>query len=163
MNENYFAVVDRNGRFTGIYTYETTKEKAEESCVKAQQKNTEDLVLFAEYAEKYGNDNKYWLDRLEEAKKKEYVVMTMGEFERIQREKTLALPVREVTEEDWDYALGVLPPEKWCRISGVEMFCMSEFDYGVYTSQYARVGGKYYTATVDYFDQSTWIHNRLPQ
>lgn len=163
MNENYFVIVDKNGRYSSIYTYEKTREKAEESCAEAQRKNAQELVLFAEYAERYEKDKEYWLNRIERERNVEYVVTTLKEFYRIQREKALALPVREVTEEDWDYALNVLPPEKWCRINGVEMFCMSEFDYGVYTSQYARAGGKYYTATVDYFDQSTWIHNRLPQ
>lgn len=161
--ESKFAVVNMNGNFTGIYTYCNTQEEAEMECVKAQQKAADDVVLFNVYAEKYGNDNGYWLRRAEEMKNTKYGVMLMSEFFRIQREKVLSRPVVEITEKDFYDHLNVLPPLKWGTINGVEMFCMSEFDFGVYTGQYAMVGDKFYCATVDYFDQSTWIHNRLPQ
>lgn len=98
-------------------------------------------------------------------------IMTFAEFDELDREMTLALGVHEVDEETFDEMLNVLPPLKWgdrfCERLGrkVNEFCMSEFDHSVFTQQYARVSvdGKmrYYSATVDYFDESTWIHNRL--
>jgi hypothetical protein len=35
-------------------------------------------------------------------------------------------PWAPITEEDWDYWLGVLPPEKWERVRGVSIFRVSE-------------------------------------
>ena len=98
-------------------------------------------------------------------------IITFAEFERIDRERTLAIGVHEVDEETFNEMLNVLPPLKWCdrisekRNARVNEFCMSEFDHSVFTQQYGRafIDGKtrYYSATVDYFDESTWIHNRL--
>lgn len=101
----------------------------------------------------------------------EYQIMTFDEFDALDRELTLAIGVHEVDEETFNEMLNVLPPLKWVdRISEkhntkVNEFCMSEFDHSVFTQQYARafIDGKtrYYSATVDYFDESTWIHNRI--
>lgn len=98
-------------------------------------------------------------------------IMTFDEFDELDRRLTLARGVTEVDEETFHEMLNVLPPLKWvdrtcekhrCRVNE---FCMSEFDHSVYTAQYARafVDGetKYFSATVDYYDESTWIHNRL--
>ena len=98
-------------------------------------------------------------------------IMTFAEFDRLDREVTLARDVTEVDEETFHEMLNVLPPLKWCDRyceklgRKVNEFCMSEFDHGPFTAQYARVTVdgvlRYYHATVDYFDESTWIHNRL--
>lgn len=98
-------------------------------------------------------------------------IMTYGEFYDLDRKLTLARGMHEVDEETFNDMLNVLPPLKWVdrvcdRLNArVNEFCMSEFDHGPFTQQYARayVDGKtrYYSATVDYFDESTWIHNRL--
>lgn len=98
-------------------------------------------------------------------------IMTFAEYDERDRELTLAREVREVDEETFHEMLNVLPPLKWvdrkCEKLGarVNEFCMSEFDHSHYTQQYARVfvgdETRYYSATVDYFDESTWIHNRL--
>lgn len=98
-------------------------------------------------------------------------IMTFGEFCELDRKLTLGIGVHEVDEETFHEMLNVLPPLKWCdRVcekynARVNEFCMSEFDHSVFTQQYARafIDGKtrYYSATVDYYDESTWIHNRL--
>ena len=97
--------------------------------------------------------------------------MTFEEFLERDRELTLGRGVREVDAETFDEMLCVLPPLKWCdRVcekhgATVNEFCMSEFDHGPYTQQFARafIDGetRYYSATVDFCDESTWIHNRL--
>lgn len=161
--ENKFVVVNVNGNFSGIYTYANTREEAEVEKDKAQAKAAEDVILFRGYSNKYGNDSNYWMNRVKEMENTKYEVMPFPEFEKKQRELVLSKPVHECTEEEFYQHLEMLPPLKWVKINEVEMFCMSEFDFGVYTTQYARVDGKHYCATVDYFDQSTWIHNRLPQ
>lgn len=98
-------------------------------------------------------------------------IMTFDEFDELDRKLTLGIGVHEVDEETFHEMLNVLPPLKWCdRVcekynARVNEFCMSEFDHSVFTHQYARafIDGKtrYYSATVDYYDESTWIHNRL--
>ena len=126
-----------------VYDYESEGETAEEILRKAQEHHPEDGCE----------------------------IMTLKEFEALDRQFTLARGVIEVDEETFNEMLNVLPPLKWvdrtcekhrCRVNE---FCMSEFDHSVYTTQYARayVDGetRYYSATVDYYDESTWIHNRI--
>lgn len=126
-----------------VYGYEREGETAEEIMRKARERYPEDT----------------------------YEIMTLKEFEELDRRLTLARGVTEVDEETFHEMLDVLPPLKWvdrtckkhrCKVNE---FCMSEFEHNVYTAQYARafVDGetRYYTATVDYYDESTWIHNRL--
>ena len=98
-------------------------------------------------------------------------IMTLAEFNALDRELTISSDVHEVDEETFNDMLNVLPPLKWCdrlnekHNARVNEFCMSEFDHSVFTQQYARayIDGKtrYYSAIVDYFDESTWIHNRI--
>lgn len=98
-------------------------------------------------------------------------IMTFRELDETDRELTLSTGVYEVSKDTFYEMLNVLPPLKWVdRINEkhnvkVNEFCMSEFDHSVFTDQYARafIDGKtrYYGALVDYFDESTWIHNRI--
>ena len=88
-----------------------------------------------------------------------YELMTFSEFDHMQREFYLKKPLYEVSAETYDDMLNVLPPLKWCTIQGIEMFCMSEVYTGTFTTQYAKVGDKYYGKMVDISDKSTWIHN----
>lgn len=108
-----------------------------------------------------GKDASYYEDRLAATKKKNYVVMTWDEFQAGQKKHLLDDELKEVAEEDYENALNVLPPYKWCTIDGVEMFCMSEMYTGTYTTQYARINGKYYCKMVDSADKTTWIYNLL--
>lgn len=51
---------------------------------------------------------------------------------------------RQITEEDFDYALNVLPPMQWVRGDHYESFMMSERTNGTVTGIYARVGSTYW-------------------
>ena len=53
-------------------------------------------------------------------------------------------PIKRITEEDWDYALNVLPPMKWRNGSGAETFMMSERLSGDITRIYTRIGDEYF-------------------
>ena len=167
MEDKRFVVVNVNGNFGSVYTIHTTMEEAELGAFDAKAQAMTNAITFKAYADKYGkNDPKtatYWQRRVEEEKNSYYQVMTFEEFFKRQREYYIGRPIEETTKQDFYEHLEMLPPMKWTTINGVEMFCMSEFYTGVYTNQYACVGDKYYTAFVDAFDQSTWIHNRLPQ
>jgi hypothetical protein len=55
-------------------------------------------------------------------------------------------PWTEITEQEWDEALGCLPPEKWENVSGVSIFRISEhFDFDR-TSHYGRLKDRCFTA-----------------
>jgi hypothetical protein len=54
-------------------------------------------------------------------------------------------PWKEIDEETWWDALGVLPPEKWQTVGGVELFRMMEYLTGSITAHYARLDSRYFT------------------
>ena len=62
------------------------------------------------------------------------------------QEKTYIKSWEEITENDWDYALGVLPPEKWKTVGGVNIFRMSEYMIGNITAHYASYDNRYFMA-----------------
>lgn len=55
-----------------------------------------------------------------------------------------ATPVREITEEEYDEMLNVLPPENWVRRNGWSVFRMCEYYTGRITSHYVSMGGRFY-------------------
>ena len=58
-------------------------------------------------------------------------------------------PWQEITKEQWWDMLEVLPPEKWQKVAGVEIFRMSEYTNGTVTGHYARLGERYFSANRD--------------
>ena len=58
-------------------------------------------------------------------------------------------PWREITKEQWWEMLEVLPPEKWQKVAGVEIFRMSEYTSGTVTGHYAMLGDRYFSANRD--------------
>ena len=52
---------------------------------------------------------------------------------------------KEITEEEWEAALDVLPPEKWETLRGVNIFRMCEYLTGNITAHYAKLRGKFFT------------------
>jgi hypothetical protein len=44
----------------------------------------------------------------------------------------------KIPEKKWDYALNVLPPEKWMTVKGINIFRMCEKLTGNITAHYAR-------------------------
>ena len=95
-----------------------------------------------------------------------YKVMTFDEFFVLQKKYYCnELPV-EIKEEEYYSQMDVLPPILYSSINNIDMFCMSEFLTGTFTSQYARIKlsdkkYKYYTKIVDVTDKKTWIYNYI--
>jgi hypothetical protein len=58
----------------------------------------------------------------------------------------LIKPFKEISENEYEYALEVLPPQKWLDVNGVNIFRMSEYTTGNITAHYASYNGKYYSA-----------------
>lgn len=59
---------------------------------------------------------------------------------------------KEITEEEYDEMLCVLPPMGYNR----GRFFMSEMITGSYTREFFKRDNKYYTVVVDFRDKSTW-------
>ena len=58
-------------------------------------------------------------------------------------------PWKEITREQWWDMLEVLPPEKWEKVQGVEIFRMCEYTSGTVTGHFARLGERYFSANRD--------------
>lgn len=111
----------------------------------------------------YNDQKEYWAKCLEAAKARNFSAMTYGDFLKAQRERLLSDPMQEITEQQYDDALNVLPPLGWHTRHNGEEFCSREFLTGSYTMQYAYslVQGKHYAKLIDYSDLSTWISSIL--
>lgn len=71
-------------------------------------------------------------------------------------ERSLISGLTEITEEEFNRMLEVLPPCKWRTVKGVEMFHISERDFGSIVSWYFSYNSKFYTCSnFCYEDQST--------
>lgn len=127
---------------------------------RANQTRINDIETWAKHCETYP-DREDLKQYLKSAQNKQYEIMTFDEFLEAERNSLLGGELIEISEEEFQDALNVLPPLKWCNIDGVEMFCMCEMLTGSYTAQYARKNDKYYTKTVDVRDSKTWINNLL--
>lgn len=92
-----------------------------------------------------------------------FCAVTWEEYKELQRKKWLSKVPTEITREDYDYALNVLPPKKWYNNERYSMFfigeCTTMTFYGQYL--YDKVSGKYYTALTDILDESTWLDKML--
>ena len=149
-----------------VYDFLGDGETEQELLQRAYNSNTRNIAhyeaIIAENPE--SNSVGFFTKQLENAKKREYKVVTWNEYITLKRKRYIDNgEITEVTAEQFNDALDVLPPLKWCTIDGIEMFCISEMTDGTYTSQYAhdKHNGKYYCATVDVMDKSTWINNRI--
>ena len=108
----------------------------------------------------------HWQTQLEVCEsvlKAGFEAITWEEYVKRQREKWLSKEPKEITQEDYDYALNVLPPKNWIRNERYSMFfigeCTTMTFYGQYL--YDKASGKYYYAMADIFDESTWLDAML--
>jgi len=78
---------------------------------------------------------------------KGYAVMTDGEFQALldEHERSICGHWQEITEEDYEDALDVLPPALWHNGG----FFLSERYTGTISSFYQRLNGKFYTSLQD--------------
>lgn len=147
-----------------VFTF-CTPEEAPAQIEHANEYNNADIERLRVLLDYPANADGMFTRWLEEAEKKrgQYVGMTFDEFRQKERKKLLSLPLHEITEERFHEMLDVLPPIKWTRRDGVEMFCMSEMFTGTYSDQYAHDHntGKFYCKLVDVCDPSTWINTLL--
>ena len=78
-----------------------------------------------------------------------YVCLPIDEtielIEQAEEEKYIK-PWEEITADQWEYWLTVLPPEKWQAIGYVDIFRLCEYQTGNITRHCAHYNNKYFTA-----------------
>ena len=114
----------------------------------------------------YPNDAEYWQGQLDKANKvleSGFRAVTWEEYKKLQREKWLSKEPKEITQEEYDYALNVLPPKKWHNNERYSMFFIGECTTMSFFGQYLynKATGKYYYAMADILDESTWLDKML--
>lgn len=152
------CIVNINSMYVHSFT---TADKAADAIASALANDAEHLPFWDKQYEQTGNPrDKEIADSYRNAN---YQVMAFADFLALERERLLSGPPQEITEDKFNEMLNVLPPLAWTEHHGVEMFCMSEFYTGIYTTQCAHdhKTGKYYWKLVDYIDKTTWICNLL--
>ena len=107
------------------------------------------------YEKKELTNYEYFLER-------NYIPMSYEEYVKIQKEFYVTSP-KESSKEDFLDSLECLPPRRWIKTERYETFMMSEFKTGSITSQYLYdiKKGKYWHASVDVTDKSTFIEYKL--
>lgn len=152
-----------------IWDYVRNEETEEDAENRAFIASMEKMRTYASHHKNFPNiqadGSEYWENEYKREEEREYKVMSYEDFLRIEKEYLLSLPLTEITEERYEEMLNVLPPLAWTTIDNIEMFCMSEFYTGTYTTQCAhdRNSGKYYEKLVDYTDRKTWISEILKE
>lgn len=158
MNKTELCIVDINNLW--IYDFADNQSDAEIKLQKAIDSNKKDIATWESHCKTYPDVDSF-KTYLKQAQNKKYEIMTFEEFLQRERNYYINQPLTEITAEKYEEMLNILPPLKWCTINNIEMFCMSEFLTGSYTSQYLhdKKTGKYYHKIVDITDKATWGYN----
>ena len=119
----------------------------------------ENIKRWENNIKKYPQSKELFESYLKEEKEIEFKIIKLSEFEDMEKKYYLDKPIIEISQEEWEEMLNILPPLKWVTINNVNEFLLSEALNKWYRYQYARKNGKYYTKIVDSLDKSTWIHN----
>lgn len=155
------------GKLPMICRFLKPEETEEEAKKWSEEKKKKEMATCLEYHEKYprmlSDGTEYWMIQYEIEANIEYAVIDFKDFDKMERKAVLEMPLEEITSDRYEEMLDVLPPLYMATLSGIQLFCMSEFYTGHYTYQYAHdlSTGKYYAKLVDYTDKSTWIHKLL--
>lgn len=125
-----------------------------------------DKSLYESHLVNYPDMADHWQTQLDKTKKileAGFRAVTWEEYEKLQREKWLSKEPKEITRDEFDYALNVLPPKCWIQNERYSMFFIGECTTMTYYGQYLydKVSGKYYTALTDICDKSTWLDKML--
>lgn len=141
-------------------------EDAEKEIERAKKFYEDDLALVTSHKQNYPDNADYWQARIEEYSsilKSGFEAITFEEYVKREREIWLSKEPKEITLEEWDYALNVLPPKKWIRNERYSQFfigeCTTMTFYGQYIKDFST--GKCYYALADVYDESTWLDKML--
>ncbi len=163
MEENDRLIVNlfNNECFTMCKT-----EEVDANIKRAQEFYANDVETYKHHLIDCPNMSDHWQKQLEVCEavlKSGFEAITWKEYVKRQREKWLSKEPKEITREDYDEALNVLPPKKWIQNERYSMFFIGECTTMTYYGQYLydKKTGKYYTALTDICDRSTWLDKML--
>lgn len=99
----------------------------------------------------------------EETLSQGFEAVTHDEYYNREKKRIVTGEIHEITAEEYDNALNVLPPLDWVNNEKCSYFFMSERWTLSFTNQYYydKETGKYYEKMVDLNDKSTWIGANL--
>lgn len=146
-----------------IWDFAIIGESDEEAESRAFLASMENMQLYASHHKNFPNiqadGSEYWENQYKAENEREYKVMSFDDFQALEKKMIIDMPMTEITAEHFEEMLNILPPKAWTTHNDVEMFCMSEFYTGTYTTQWAHDHrtGKFYQKLVDFTDRKTWI------
>ena len=138
----------------------------EESIKRAQQFYKDEIALLEKNlitAPNMADDWNRGIKRAKETLSQGFEAVTFDEYFEREKKRVVTGEIHEITAEEYDYALNVLPPLNYTHGEGFAFFFMSERWTLSFTNQYYydRENGKYYSKMVDLYDKSTWIGANL--
>ena len=141
-------------------------EEVDAEINRAREHYQNDVEIYKHHLIYYPNMSDHWQKQLEVCESvlnAGFEAITWEEFEKRQREKWLSKEPKEITREEYYYALNVLPPLRWIQNERYSMFfigeCTTMTFYGQYL--YDKASGKFYYAMADIYDESTWLDKML--
>lgn len=143
-----------------VYDFYPNKEEAEQRLSVVKKRYLNDAKQAVQHHIDYDHRQPdYWLKQAGRAllMSETVRVMRYDEYALKKEEHYLERLMVEITSEQYEEALNVLPPLRHGINEGIKGFFMVEFTDGPYTQQYACIGGKYYTKLVNYHRPATWI------
>lgn len=156
-------VAIRKNEIPHIWDFVMIGESDDEAENRAFFASMKKMDLYASHHKNFPNiqpdGSEYWENQYKAENEREYKVMSFDDFQSLEKKMIIDMPMTEITAERFNEMLNVLPPKAWTTHDGVEMFCMSEFYTGTYTTQCAHDHrtDKYFEKLVDITDRNTWI------
>lgn len=154
-----------NNAFADCFTI-CTESEISVGIERAKKSYEQDKATYESHLVNYPNMADHWqfqLDKTNKILQSGFRAVTWEEYCKLQRERWLSKEPKEITEEDFYYALNVLPPKKWIRNERYSMFFIGECTTMTFYGQYLqdKESGKYYYAMADISDESTWLDKML--
>ena len=154
-----------NNAFADCFTI-CTESEVSVGIERAKKSYERDKATYESHLVNYPNMSDHWqfqLDKTNKILQSGFRAVTWEEYCKLQRERWLSKEPKEITEEDFYYALNVLPPKKWIRNERYSKFFIGECTTMTFYGQYLqdKESGKYYYAMADISDESTWLDKML--
>ncbi len=163
MKDNERLIINKfNADCFGLCNIADVDERIE----RARKYYQSEVEVYEHHLAHYPDMTDHWNEMLEKTRnilKAGFEAVTFEEYKKRQRERWLSKEAKEITAEEYDYALNVLPPKHWVRNERYSMFFIGECTTMSFFGQYLydKQTGKYWTALTDILDESTWIDKLL--
>ena len=117
------------------------------------------LINFPDMADHWEKQIKHTSDILAAG----FEAVTWEEYQKREANKWLSKTATECTAEEYNRQLNILPPLNYINMGAYTIFHVGECTTMSYYAQYIHIHGtnKYYSATTDICDRSTWIDKLL--